>query len=168
MSELTQITCNPDADGVDEPLTWVSPGELDGFLYLDRNNNGVVDDGSELFGNATVLFDGSRANHGYQALAEFDIPENGGVADGVIDDADSVFSDLRVWIDANADGQFEAYESLSMSEAGVIKIELDFMELPRTDSYGNEFRYIGRAWIEDGGQVVKVWTTDVFFKMLDE
>ena len=148
-----------DADGEAESLTWTKAGQLDGFLYLDRNLNGVVDDGGELFGNHTELEDGTKAPHGYIALAEFD--DNG---DALIDEADSVFDDLRVWVDYNADGVFLAEESRSLAEVGVVTIGLDYMELPRTDPHGNQFKYNGRAWIEDNGKTFKTWTTDVFFR----
>jgi hypothetical protein len=157
-----------DADGELETLTWTSAGELDGFLYLDRNGNGKVDDGSELFGNVTSLMDGSPAPHGYAALAEFDLPEYGGVEDGVIDPSDSVFADLHVWIDINADGIFELHESLSLTEVGVLAIELDYRLSPQKDPHGNHLRFIGGGWIEVNGEAKKMWTTDVFFNVLTE
>lgn len=155
-----------DSDGQVELITWVSPNSLDAFLYLDRNGNGVVDNGLELFGNSTLLFSLDLAENGYEALAEFDLRENGGFEDGVIDALDSVFTDLRVWIDKNADGVFEHHESLSLAEAGVLSIDLDYFESPRTDSYGNDLRYISGGWIEVNGERKKMWTTDVFFKVL--
>src|SRR5262245_26889770 len=66
------------------------------LLALDRNDNGVIDDGSELFGTATRKRDGTLAKNGFDALAEFDL--NG---DGKIDERDAVYSRLRLWIDAN-------------------------------------------------------------------
>ena len=156
-----------DSDGQLEIITWVSPNNMDGFLYLDRNGNGVVDNGSELFGDSTLLFNGYLAENGYEALAEFDLSENGGLQDGVIDAADSIYTDLRVWID-NGDGDFEHHESQSLAEAGVLSIGLDYRESPRTDGYGNEFRYIGTGWIEKNGKKKKMLTTDVFFKILAE
>jgi len=155
-----------DSDGQVEIVTWVAPNSMDAFLYLDRNGNGVVDNGLELFGNSTLLFSGDFAENGYVALAEFDLIENGGSQDGVIDAGDSVFTDLRVWIDENADGVSEDHESLSLAEAGVLSIGLDYRESPRTDNHGNEFRYIGSGWIEVNGQSKKLSTTDVFFRIL--
>jgi len=55
-----------------------------GYLALDNNNNGVIDDGTELFGPAT--------NSGYGELAEYDEDGN-----GWIDENDSVFSQLKIW-----------------------------------------------------------------------
>lgn len=155
-----------DADGQLETVTWVSPGAQDAFLFLDRNGNGVVDDGSELFGNATLLISGEQAKHGYEALAEFDLVENGGNQDGIISDADSIFSDLGVWIDSNANGIHESFESQSLAEADVLTIGLNYRESRRTDSHGNQFRYIGTGLIEVNGKAEKMGTTDVFFKTL--
>lgn len=155
-----------DADGQPETLTWVAPGTQDAFLFLDRNGNGVVDDGLELFGNATLLFSGEQAEHGYEALAEFDLAENGGNQDGTIDAADLVFSNLGVWVDSNANGIHESLESQSMAEASVLSIGLDYRESRRTDSHGNEFRYIGSGSIEVNGKSKKMATTDVFFKRI--
>jgi hypothetical protein len=155
-----------DADGQLETNTWVAPGTQDAFLFLDRNGNGVVDDGSELFGNATSLISGEQAKHGYEALEEFDLVENGGNQDGVIDDADSIFSDLEVWIDSNANGIHESFESQSLAEADVLTIGLNYRESRRTDSHGNEFRYIGGGSIEVDESSKYMWTTDVFFKIL--
>jgi len=59
---------------------------------LDRNGNGLVDGGDELFGNNTRLRDGRRAPHGYIALAELD--DNG---EGQIDSRDAAFVRLRLW-----------------------------------------------------------------------
>lgn len=162
------VSFDIDADGYSETIAWTSAGELDGFLYLDRNGNGVVDDGSELFGNATLLASGEVAQNGFQALAEFDLLERGGIEDGVIDPLDLVFADLRVWVDVNADGTSELHETLSLVEARVLAIELDYTESPRTDQHGNEFRYIARAWIEVNGKAKKLWTTDVFFNLLEK
>ena len=84
-------------DGFAELTGWI--GADDGLLVLDRNGNGAVDHGGELFGNETVLQSGVKAPDGYQALAEFD--QN---ADGKIDAATPIWSQLRVWRDADGNG----------------------------------------------------------------
>jgi hypothetical protein len=153
---------------VEESLTWTSPGELDGFLYLDRNGNGVVDNGSELFGNFTALTSGEVAGNGYEALAEFDLTENGGNDNSSIESTDAIFSSLRVWIDIDGDGQFESYESMGLSEAGVVAISLEgILTLPSTDVHGNWLFYRSRIWVEgQQGQVLPGWSVDVFFRGL--
>ena len=157
-----------DADGQPESLTWVSPDTHDAFLYLDRNGNGLVDDGSELFGDATLLHSGVPAQHGYEALAEFDLYENGGNGDGVLDSADAVFSLLMLWTDSNTDGVNEHHESQGISAAGVLSLNLDYQHSRRTDKHGNQFRYISDGKIEVKGRAKTLLTTDVFLRNLSQ
>ncbi|RDE18038.1 hypothetical protein DV711_18105 [Motiliproteus coralliicola] len=101
-----------DGDGIKHATGWVASD--DGLLVLDRNGNGTIDNGAELFGDSTLLADGSTAEHGFAALADLD--QNG---DGVVDAADGQFADLKVWRDLNSDGISQADELLTLAEAGV-------------------------------------------------
>lgn len=74
-------------------------------MALDRNGNGSIDNGGELFGDQVILKDGSKSESGFEALAELD--DNG---DGIIDNKDSAFANLRVWIDANHNGKSDSNE----------------------------------------------------------
>jgi len=112
------ILFDHNADGVKTGTAWVKSD--DAILVLDRNGNGVVDSGRELFGNNTVLADGSTAKDGYAALAELD--SNG---DGVIDAQDAQYGNLRLWRDLNQDGVSDAGELLTLAELGITQINLD-------------------------------------------
>ena len=101
------------ADGVPEACGWIGPAEA--LLVRDRNRNGRIDSGLELFGDQTRLANGQRAAHGFAALAELD-----GNADGQIDGRDAAWSDLGLWRDSDSDGELDAGEWVSLAEAAQV------------------------------------------------
>jgi hypothetical protein len=105
------------ATGQSVQTGWVSSG--DGLLVLDRNHDGKINDGSELFGSATTLASGSKADNGYDALRELDSNH-----DGVISQLDAGFKDLSVWVDSNSDGVSESSEIKSLMDLHIAQIGL--------------------------------------------
>lgn len=122
-------------------VSWTAPDSDDAWLVLDRNENGRIDDGQEMFGDACPQPAGQAPRNGFSALAMYDQASFGGNGDGKITRRDQVFKKLRLWQDRNHNGVSEAEELSSLPALDVVAIRLDFQESRRTDSYGNKFKY---------------------------
>jgi hypothetical protein len=128
------------ADGRLDSIGWTRPGSEDAFLWLDRNGNGVVDDGSELFGNAARLRNGERATSGFELLKEFDSNN-----DGIIDSRDPIWQSLRLWFDRNHNGISEPSEMECVADSDIVGLRLNYRFSTRRDQFGNLFRWKSNA-----------------------
>ena len=112
------ILFDHDGDGIKTGTGWVKPD--DGWLVLDRNGNGTIDSGHELFGVNTIKSDGQLAKDGFDALKDLDANQ-----DNTIDSIDDVFANLRIWRDLNQDGISQGNELSTLSDNSITAININ-------------------------------------------
>jgi hypothetical protein len=153
------------ADGVPDHVQWVRRGGDEGFLALDRSGNGLIDDGSELFGVGTpLILEGRNAPNGFVGLAQYDSRQLGGNDDGLITEADAIWSQLRVWVDSDADGISTYYEIRTLTSFGITALETIPKVRKYVDGAGNVIPYW--AWAQQNAAPGRALMVDVFFKQL--
>ncbi|MDP2316629.1 MAG: hypothetical protein Q8P41_27290 [Pseudomonadota bacterium] len=144
--------------GTGRPLATDWPSLATPWLALDRNGNGVVDDATELFGDATPLADGGRGKNGFVPLRALDTD-----GDGAVTPEDTAWGGLRAWTDLDLDHACSAEELVPLARFGVVAIGVDHVIAPRCDARGNcerergALRYVTPEGIERQGAVVDVY-----------
>jgi hypothetical protein len=144
-SEGTRFDIN--ADGQTDTTGFVQGN--DAFLALDRNSNGLIDDGAELFG------DQHGARNGFEELAKYD--DN---ADGRIDARDAVFDSLRLLHDLDGNGTVGRAETSTLAELGIASIDLGYSaDSVQNDGRGNALAERSAFTRADGskGSIVDAW-----------
>ncbi|MEQ1593230.1 MAG: hypothetical protein ABL892_12705 [Thiobacillaceae bacterium] len=143
LSTTAPILFDHDGDGVKTATGWVSPD--DGFLVLDRNGNGTIDSGRELFGDSTPLAAGGTAADGFAALAQEDTN-----LDGKVDALDTRFASLRIWRDLNSDGISQAGELTTLAASNIAAIHVAKTEHSTLLANGNVIADLGTYVKTDG------------------
>lgn len=161
----TYIYNGPDKTWVDENAPgytdfWTAAGVDDAWLVLDRDGDGLISTGVEMFGNFTPQPPTAERN-GFIALAVFDSIAQGGNGDGWIDSSDAVFANLRLWQDRNHEGVSQSDELKGLAASGVGRISLEYRESRRSDKWGNWFRYRAKV-VQGEGDNLGRWAYDVF------
>lgn len=118
-----------DGDGLAHATGWIKKD--DGMLVRDINGDGVINNGTEVFGDSTIKRDGTTAKHGFDALVDLD--DNG---DGLINADDSAFGTLKIWRDINADGVSQADELFSLNTLGITSLNANYEDTNRVIAGG--------------------------------
>ena len=133
-----------DNNGFAEKTSWV--GVKEGLLAYDKNGDGVINGGNELFGDRTLMKDGKTlASSGFAALTEYDDNK-----DGKIDSNDVIYALLRIWQDADGDGIASAGELRRLVDLGIVSIGLSYSNTGVTDSTNNIQVRTGTFTLADG------------------
>jgi hypothetical protein len=142
-----------DADGVRELVGWTQKSSDDAWLAMDRNENGVIDNGSELFGDVTP---GDRSHptspNGFEALRFLDTNP-----DGIIDAKDAAFARLLLWTDRNHDGISTPDELVPVNASPLRSIDLHYTVVSRV-RHANTIRQPSFvSWADGTRSIVDIW-----------
>lgn len=141
----TRFAFDLDSDGVVEQIANLRAGN--GFLALDKNNDGVINSGTELFGPDT--------GRGFIELAAYDEDGN-----QFIDEADSIYQKLRVWI-VNDDGSSQLV-ALGDKHLGAMYIGHMTTPFQLTDNHNNTLGEVTHSgiYVTDTGGVGLIQEVD--------
>uniref|UniRef100_UPI002609BFB5 calcium-binding protein n=1 Tax=uncultured Campylobacter sp. TaxID=218934 RepID=UPI002609BFB5 len=136
-----------DNNGFAEATAWIEKD--DGLLALDKNNNGKIDNGNELFGNHTISntaygYTDKKATNGYEALKAYDL--NG---DNAIDEKDEIFNKLKIWKDKNSNGITDEGELSSLVDNNIKSIDLNYKEIAINEN-SNTVKQSSKVTLKDG------------------
>jgi len=148
------VSFDLDGDGLVDTVGWTVPETAVAFLALDRDGDGLITTGRELFGDATLLRSSTRAPNGFVALQEFDA--NG---DGNIDSRDAIWQSLLLWVDTNHDGISQREEIQRIASSSIASISLAHRYVGRRDGNGNLYRFEGQVKLRRGDTrpIYDVW-----------
>lgn len=139
-------------------MSWTRAQAETAFLAMDRNADGQITSGAELFGDNTPLRSGAIAGNGFAALSEFD--DDG---DGLVDASDAVWERLLLWTDRNHDGKSSPDEVQPISRSVLVALETEYGWVGRRDQWGNELRYMSHYRVKSGGATSRRLYYDAFF-----
>jgi len=139
------ILFDHDGDGIKNATGWIHPD--DGFLVFDRNGNGTIDNGAELFGDSTPTYAGGQTADGFAALAQEDTN-----ADGIVNAQDAHWAHLRVWQDTNSDGISQAAELKTLEALGIVGLHVAKQENAQPLANGNQIADLGTFIKADGSE----------------
>ncbi|SNS94831.1 Hemolysin-type calcium-binding repeat-containing protein, partial [Micrococcales bacterium KH10] len=151
-----------DANGYAERIPWFKGDDV--LLVWDRNGNGRIDNGREVFGDNTLLTDGTVADSGFTALRELDSNDNGG-----IDPDDDHWSDLAVWRDVTNPGNTDMGELVDLDTAGILSISLTTVALDQTVDSGIVVGQASLVTMQGGGEVqaAEFWLTPILYDTVE-
>lgn len=151
-----------DGNGMAERINWIQ-GD-DAILAYDKNEDGVINDGTEVFGDNTILKSGEKAANGFEALAEFD--SNG---DGIINAEDERFEQLLVWQDLNGNGISDEGELKTLTDMHIESINLDYSKLSTNTKSGTVLGNVGTFSFTDGteSRMAEYWVMSQKFNTVD-
>ena len=145
------VTFDMRGDGAYEKLSWPKHGSGNAWLVYDRDGDGVIKDGTELFGNFTPHSDGGVPNNksanGFLALGWYDHAAQGGNFDLILDKRDVIWQKLRLWIDEHcyltpdAPCQSRPDELHTLESVNITSLSLVYGYSAKTDSIGNRFEF---------------------------
>jgi hypothetical protein len=139
------------------PTGWIGKTD-EALLVRDLNDSDEIESGAELFGSATKLPNGERAENGFEALKPLDSD-----GDGFITPRDRAWKELQLWVDRNQDGVSQRRELLSLNRLGVESINLNYIQLLEVDEHGNQTRERSTFTRKVHGKRYTLVVTDVWF-----